>query len=202
MDAREVADNAIPTIYRLASNKYVKLVVSHSIKTLLWKDGILLANGVGERCICHKLAEILAVYFPVFDVDCEYNRAHHRLKEHEYEGKQIKVTPDIIVHRRVTGLNLLVVEAKVTSNTNKQKRSDAERLEYFTGNLDFEYGFGLSLTFETRKVRLAKATHLEVKGQWFKANKKDGNPVTWKAPMGKWLKKCVKERIDLKDEDQ
>jgi hypothetical protein len=202
MDEWEVAGNAIPTINRLASEEYVKLVVGHSIETLLWKDGVLLANGVGERCICHKLAEILGLCFPVFGVDCEYNRVHHRVKEHEYKGEQKKVTPDIIVHLRVTSLNLLVIEAKVTSNTNKQERSDAERLEYFTGNPDFKYQFGLSLTFETRKDQLDKATHLEVEGQWFKANKKDGKAVIWNAPMDNVLKKCVKERIDLKDDDQ
>src|SRR5256885_1688078 len=95
IDEMEVAVAYIPTLMRLASEDYVKMVVGHSIKQLLWKDGVLLANGVGERCICHKLAEILALCFPPFDVDCEYNRAHYRVKDHDYKGKRIKVTPDI-----------------------------------------------------------------------------------------------------------
>jgi hypothetical protein len=57
MDELEVAQNAIQTIHRLAPEKYVKLIVGHSIETLL-----LLANGIGERCICHKLSKYAKLF--------------------------------------------------------------------------------------------------------------------------------------------
>lgn len=200
IDLSEVKESYLRTFGRLATTEYVTMVVDHTINQFLAKDGILLANGVGERCICHKLAEMLALCFPTLDVDCEYNRMHYRVKEHDYQGTLVKVTPDIIVHKRVTTLNLLVVEAKVTTNSNKQKRSDAERLAYFTGNPDFKYRFGLSLTFETRKKHLQKQKDLQVHGQWFRLNEPYGDKIIWRAPMDPFLRKCIRERMEDVDD--
>src|SRR6516162_4501167 len=43
---------------------------------LLWLDA-------GERCLAHQFATYLAQLFPQDDVDCEYNRDGHRMREHD-----------------------------------------------------------------------------------------------------------------------
>ena len=51
MDFQEMFASYYESLGRLTTDEYVTMAVSHSMDLLLWKDGILLANGVGERCI-------------------------------------------------------------------------------------------------------------------------------------------------------
>jgi hypothetical protein len=47
----------------------------------LVKDhGFLLEHNLNERSITHKFAELLQRVFPEWDVDCEYNRNHDKMK--------------------------------------------------------------------------------------------------------------------------
>lgn len=101
------------------------------------EDRLLFVHDANERSFCFRLGLYLQEEFPDFTVDCEYNRNHQdadyfkrlydaeliRLRE-EAKKRPLKsdadfvfVFPDIIVHRRDTKDNLLVIETKKTSST-------------------------------------------------------------------------------------
>ncbi len=50
----------------------ISLLAGKAQKRLRRCDEILFRNDSSERSICHRLAMYLQIYFPDFDVDCEY----------------------------------------------------------------------------------------------------------------------------------
>lgn len=191
------------------------MALNHRIKIglqlLLTKDSYLLANNLNERSITHKLAEHYQYLFPLWNVDCEYNRnlgdekkilidpklllsqmantlggnfytntnnkvlleeevftqeeirnLEKQLRNPEFglnedleiisfifkltNGKVIEKTiyPDIIVHKRGTSNNYIVIEAKKTTNTNKEARLfDIVKLLTLVKSHDFDYKQGV-----------------------------------------------------------
>ena len=127
--------------------------IKKAIELLLKNDLFLLEIGVHERSVAHKLAEYLQQEFPEYHVDCEYNRDEDYKKKLKgiagCRGKKDLVFPDIIVHRRNTDNNLLVVEIKTSNNSEK---CDLKKLELFTDSSEkFKYQFGLFLKFDRKK---------------------------------------------------
>jgi hypothetical protein len=87
----------------------------------LWaREAPLLAERVNERSITHHLAFYLQRYFTCWNVDVEYNRNMGDIKRlclqppHTTadDTNAVTVYPDIIIHRRGTEENLMVVEVK------------------------------------------------------------------------------------------
>ena len=87
-------------------------------------------------------------------MDCEWNRKEIDAKRLESFGKQVGskndngalVVPDIIVDRRGTATNLLVIEAKVTSNEDACTRSascicDRCKLRAYKKDIGYTYAF-------------------------------------------------------------
>lgn len=118
-----------------------------AINWLLNRDRFLLVNNVNERSISHKLAEHLQVIFPDWHVDCEYNRNHASVKKLRFEPSNLSaddtqgttVYPDIIVHRRGTKQNLLVIEVKKSTNVDNGD-FDREKLDLFIADLGYTCG--------------------------------------------------------------
>jgi hypothetical protein len=115
-------------------------------------DRDLLKVEVNERTITHKLAEYLQDEFPEWHVDCEYNRWHDQIKRLpiDYTGEVRQddteartVFPDIIVHRRFTDYNLLVIEVKKTGGS--EDIYDIGKLRAFTQDPLYRYRLGLFL---------------------------------------------------------
>ncbi|MBI4480164.1 MAG: hypothetical protein HY651_09095 [Acidobacteria bacterium] len=132
--------------------------VRRSLALLLKHDKFLLEVDVNERSITHKLAEYLQAEFPEWHVDCEYNRrgalpkrlqiaADTPVRADDTEAQT--VYPDIIVHRRNTDENLLVIEVKKSSNCNRAAW-DRQKLEAFKEADDYSYDYAVFLKFETR----------------------------------------------------
>src|ERR1041384_2959621 len=129
--------------------------VRTAINVLFDRDAFLLQNNVNERSISHKLAEYLQSEFEDWNVDCEYNRNHDARKEIYLQGEAGSlndtdartVFPDIIVHRRNTDDNLLVIEIKKSTST-VSSDFDKRKLQAFT-SAPFYYQFGLFLRFTT-----------------------------------------------------
>lgn len=124
----------------------------------------LLEIEVNERSISHKIAEYLQALFLEWHVDCEYNRNGIETKklpdisECSEDKKTDKVYPDIIVHRRLTMNNLLVIEIKTTHNDAGEK-CDFEKLKLFTSSDgDYKYNFGLFIKFNVNEF---DTTHWE-----------------------------------------
>lgn len=119
--------------------KEVEARIFCAVRQLEEADGFLLRNTANERTITHRLAMYLDSHFPGWAVDVEYNRegtegATKRILDWEQvpideiagdasredlvrDMEARTVYPDIIVHRRGTDENLLVIEVKKSSST-------------------------------------------------------------------------------------
>jgi hypothetical protein len=90
----------------------VKATIQQALDRLVERDADLFRLDVNERTITAKLAEYIQELLPEWHVDPEYNRIRNLVKEVELDGESVNVIPDLIAHRRNSGDNLLVLEAK------------------------------------------------------------------------------------------
>ena len=120
--------------------------VKKAFMLFLKNDEYLLHTKVNERALTHHLAIYLADQFPEYNVDCEYNRNGinpKKLKQFRKEAcsddtEGTTVYPDIIVHHRGTNDNIIVIEAKKTSNKNQE---DKKKLKAYKEELHYKYAF-------------------------------------------------------------
>jgi len=131
----------------MKTKEEIEEIINLAIKELIEKDKYLLEVNINERTITHRLAIYLEQYFENWNVDCEYNRNHEDIKKlknylkttttDDTEAKT--VFPDIIVHKRGTNENnLLVIEVKKSSN-NEDREKDINKLKAFKKELKYEY---------------------------------------------------------------
>ncbi len=124
-----------------ATDKTLSEKVGLAVQQLLATDADLCIRDLHERTITGRLADHLRPHFPEWHVDCEYNRDGHEIKR--VNGNI--VVPDIIVHRRGTPDNLLVIEVK-KSNTRVLDEEDIEKLHaYRESHLRYQNGLFLKL---------------------------------------------------------
>ncbi len=133
------------------SEEDVKRKIIAAICMLYQHDSELLDVNESERSITHKLAEHLSGEFSSWHVDCEYNRRGSDVKRLSFDFGKLEpcdleaktVFPDIIVHRRRTDQNLIVMEVKKATGSEATK--DIEKLKAFTGNPEYGYKHGMFL---------------------------------------------------------
>ena len=106
----------------------------------------LLELDADERTLTAAFAHYVRAEFPMWRVDCEYNRRVTRTKKLRWRHPKIadRVRPDIIVHRRNTQHNLLVIEAKKSTQS---KANDRKKLSAFKADPDYQYVHAVLLTF-------------------------------------------------------
>jgi len=133
-----------------------------AINKFLQCDLVLLEIDVNERTITHKLAEHLQQEFPGWDVDCEYNRHINDPKKllrppdkfkrldlwHDTDAKT--VYPDIVIHKRKSDENLLVIEAKKSSSKDDPDW-DKAKLKAFKGE-NYNYRMAIFVSFRVGKT--------------------------------------------------
>ena len=126
----------------------VKAKVKAAIVQFLKQHADLLKVDANERAISHVLAVSLKEKFPSWDTDCEYNRDGHATKMLRIApGKQRTpretiVVPDIVVHRRGTSQNLVVIEIKKTSSRESHSY-DLKKLQAFKRQLGYKHALFL-----------------------------------------------------------
>ena len=118
-------------------------------RALLDGDRALLEVDANERSLTHKLAEHLQAEFLDWNVDCEYNRngalpkrlrgVEESVSTNDTDGKT--VFPDIIVHRRKTASNLMVIEAKKSSTAGSS--TDKEKLRAYKAEHGYQFAFAV-----------------------------------------------------------
>jgi hypothetical protein len=127
--------------------------VHQALARLLQDDQYLFEIDVNERTLTHRLAMYLQPSFPEWHVDCEYNRDEHRPKElwlpggdpDAFDTNAQTVYPDIIVHKRGTNENRLVIEVKKTSSqVNAEK--DFLKLQEYRSQLEYEHALFVELS--------------------------------------------------------
>lgn len=137
--------------------KKVKSHVEIALNILLEQDRFLLVSNVNERTISHKLAEYLQKEFSGWNVDCEYNRKFEKIKKLQPEGIESNDTdaktvyPDIIIHRRNTENNLLIIEIKKNASGSGE-REDKEKIMCFMSEYHYKYGLFIDFKTGTEKV--------------------------------------------------
>lgn len=127
-------------------------VIADSIQTLLERDGILLTTDANERTISAQLACYLKPQFREWDVDVEYNRQGLDPKKIGVGDAAELVYPDVIVHRRRSEENLLVVEMK-KGNSPEPDEDDMKKLRAYVAK--FKYPYALFLRLSTAKPNVS-----------------------------------------------
>lgn len=125
--------------------------VVRAIEELLSVDAKLLELDVNERALSHRLGCHMRSQFPDWDVDCEYNRDGHdpkRLNLDPIATGAMNVSgdyvyPDIIVHRRDTSNNHLVIEMKKASGA--EPDHDFRKLRAYRAQLRYAHALFLEL---------------------------------------------------------
>lgn len=161
-------------------------LVIEALPTLFQNDHELFYLDANEPCIGHKFAECLTNLCSAYHVDAEYNRDGHAaiepfdiftkygfLRHDEEHEKKRRVYPDVIVHRRQSAINRLVVEIKCSTNTKPaDRRYDDEKLKYFTSpqvphpHTAFHYDVGLFLVFLTG-AHVVESKQLAAFATWY-----------------------------------
>jgi hypothetical protein len=122
------------------------LAVARALNELLARDGDLLGINANERSITFRFAMYLQPAFPAWTVDCEYNRDGTDPKRignlelyPDSEDEDAKtVFPDVIVHRRRTRENHLVLEFK-KSTSRIDREIDLRKLRGYKQQLGYEH---------------------------------------------------------------
>ncbi|HIF9325835.1 hypothetical protein [Photobacterium damselae] len=137
----------------LKENSDVGQHVINSLKQFIEHDRYLLEKDANERSLTHRIGMYLQAQFDNYYVDCEYNRDKHEPKELHIEqeksdvreGNATTVYPDIIVHRRGSNVdNLLVIEFKKSSSTVNNGR-DMNKLHAYKKELHYRFALFIEL---------------------------------------------------------
>lgn len=118
--------------------------IMSALYELYRRDKALLSMNANEPAITHRFAKYIENEFSGWNVDCEYNRDGDNVKRNPRQKNGSRVIPDIIVHKRGTkGENLIVIEAK------KDNSNDLEEDKGKIKNYLDQYGYksGLFIVF-------------------------------------------------------
>ena len=138
-----------------------KIIIA--LNKLKEKDSDLLEINVNERTISHKLAEYLQEEFKELSVDCEYNRHEYATKElnmpkdlidwNDTEAKT--VFPDIMIHKRRTDTdNLLVIEMKKSSNSTSRQFDETKIMGLMKKPYSYKFGLFIEINVKGGKSLL------------------------------------------------
>lgn len=142
----------------------IKNALRQALKKLYLNDSYLIHKDVHERSLTFRLGVYLQELFPSWNVDCEYNRNIETIKGNKIlfsrcpyfpmatcskcnDRKLCTVFPDIIIHRRGTSQNLLVIEAKKDADT-IEEQTDTEKVKEYLTESTLNYSYGLFLNFK------------------------------------------------------
>lgn len=137
-------------------------IIQKSLETLYTKDTLFMnsAYDINERTVTHRLAMYLEPFFEDegYVVDVEYNRIRgdydpdavgnlmgKRLNWENHEQGSSYVYPDIIVHKRDSADNLLLLEVKMNWKNNR-KQDDLLKINEYLKEFGYEHGAYLELS--------------------------------------------------------
>lgn len=140
----------------------ISLKIIEAIKHLYRNDSYLIDKNVHERAITFRLGMYLQQTFASWNVDCEYNKNIETIKKNKLLSCRCKkgfecgkcsdrrpctVFPDIIIHKRDTKNNLLVIEAKCSASQEKRE-DDIDKLKAYLEERSLRYQYGLFIDFK------------------------------------------------------
>ena len=108
-------------------NTEIKVKIRRAIQEFIKKDrDDLLKINIYEPTISHRIALYLETPFIPYNVDCEYSKNLDGDKKSS-NGKVIR--PDIIIHERLSAINIAIIEIKKNGVDSKLGESDIEKLK-------------------------------------------------------------------------
>ncbi|MDC6176136.1 hypothetical protein C2I33_08050 [Ralstonia solanacearum] len=133
--------------------------VIRALSELLNNDQDLLGIDANERSITFRFAMYLQQHFPDWTVDCEYNRdgtepkrlGHLELYPDSEDDEAKTVFPDVIVHRRGTRNNYLVLEFK-KSTSRVDRQIDLRKLRGYKQQLGYEHALFVEVGTEGQAI--------------------------------------------------
>jgi hypothetical protein len=135
--------------------EYLKTIVESAVNTLMNQDSKLLENDSHEISIAFRLGLYLNEAFKntSYNIDLEYNRLLDTKNPKKLNGKNVR--PDIIIHKRETDKdNLLVIEIKKSSNSQGQE-NDREKITQYIKELNYQNGLALRIDILTKSPEFA-----------------------------------------------
>ena len=134
----------------------VKEKLQRALRRLYSEDSDLLSSKAHEQSVTSCLARHLQAEFPTWNVDCEYNRDARDQRDVKKDSDKT-IRPDVIVHKRGPGNNLLAVEVK--PYWSKEDRSaDYAKLSHLTGpHFQYLLGAHIELNQEDSAIRWFKS---------------------------------------------
>ena len=142
--------------------RILKKAVQEAIERFYLNDHYLIDSNVHERTITFRLGLYLQHIFISWDVDCECNKNIETIKKNKLLSCRCKkgfkcgnctdcrsctVFPDIIIHKRETKNNLLVIEAKCNA-TPEKREEDIDKLKAYLEERSLRYQYGLFIDFK------------------------------------------------------
>ena len=137
-----------------------------ALRRLYLNDAYLVHIKAHERSITFRLGMYLQQIFTSWNVDCEYNRnfytgnnskmisisldcqKHYNCNVCEKKCNGCTVFPDIIIHRRRTENNLLIIEAKTNKHLESDEvKKDIVKIEQYVADNVLAYKYGLFINF-------------------------------------------------------
>lgn len=116
--------------------------VKKSIDDFLQNDIQLIQNNVHENSISHHIACYLKKYIPEWHIDCEYNRDLLYTKNIHDMGD---IRPDIIIHKRNTSLNFVVIEIKKNQGISNHDFLKIKKLTERKSHYHYQWGIYLNI---------------------------------------------------------
>lgn len=137
------------------TNAEILVKVNNACHKFIKNDLHLLKVNASERSMTHKLAEYLQQEFSDFNVDCEYDRDRSNPKKVVSWGRcnhmgprssprapnTERVFPDVIIHKRDTNKNIIVIEAKKSNRHNQEHDRCKMRAYTQSGGLSYQVGY-------------------------------------------------------------
>ena len=173
----------------------VKAGVSDAFRCFYPNNVYLVHKNAHERSMTFRLGRYLQQIFLGWNVDCEYNKNCETIQENKLltsrctnhifdcancnDRRACTVFPDIIIHKRETKNNLLVIEAKIKNNLEHATKNKIE--EYLTEDT-LGYQYGLFVSFEDLFSNMLK------KLRWCRRG--DDGKLYWYDNNGKLIKRC------------
>lgn len=125
--------------------------VTNALEDLFLIDKQLFEVDAHERTICSRLANHLSQKFKEWDVDTEYNKNGINPKKIGIGEEDVLVYPDIIIHKRQTNRNLLVLEIK-KGDSAAPDSFDMEKLRSFRIQYDYQLSLFVRLSSKNFSV--------------------------------------------------
>ena len=141
----------------------IKEKVIIALQCFYANDAYLIDKNVHERALTFRLGMYLQILFSSWDVDCEYNKNYQTARNNKLlsarcdkepkfnckdcgDHRKCTVFPDIIIHKRGTDQNLLVIEVKCNASVS-QIAEDKKKLQAYLNDPTLRYRHGLFINF-------------------------------------------------------